>query len=602
MSRWNALRRGYLGAGAALLAAAQPGTGIPLPQGNPTAPATSQQTAPAPAVRVSTRLVQISVIAEDKHGKPVTDLSQEDFRLLDNGQEQKLAFFSMQSSQALPPAQSQAEATPADAWTNTPKSRGGVPVNLTVILFDGLNTKLTDQQRVREQIVRLLSQVRPQERVALYALGLKLYILHEFTGDTTALLRTLSKYPGYEGPHSFETPMEASNLPLASKPLDIDGSTSAAIDMFLTNPDALVVQSRTVDRVLRTMDAMQAIAAHLAGLPGRKSLLWVSGAFPLHLENESLTTQTTSPTDSRQFTDQLGQVARALDDANVAVYPVDARGLYSNAVRTFSSGQSGTPGRSSAVGPASSPRAPASPLLAPDAQAIGTMREIAARTGGEAFYFSNDIRGALREAMDDSRVVYTLAYVPTHDDWKGEFRKVKVEVSRKDVHLRYRTGYFAVPDTPLDETLKQRLLAEAQWSTLESTEISLTVHANRITADGKPAVRFLLTADAAELRFEDSEGLHAADLVFTAAQKAEDGRIVSGEIKKLNFRLPEVKYRALLAGGMRLEGTVVVDPAATQVRFALLDGESGRVGSVDVPIAEIAPEAASGDARPKPTL
>ncbi len=587
------------GAAVALLVAPQPWAGLPQTQKNTAAASAPNQATPPRPVRVTTRLVQISVIAQDKNGNPVTDLSKDEVRLFDDGQEQKLAFFSMQSSQALLATPSTTETTPANTWSNTPRARGGVPVNLTVILFDGLNTKPTDQQRVREQIVRLLSQIRPQERVALYALGLELHVLHEFTSDTTTLLRILSKYPGYEGPHSFETPVESSNLPLAGKPSDIDANTSGEIDLFLAKPDAMIAQSQTVDRILRTMDALQAIAAHLAGLPGRKSLLWVSGAFPLHLENESLTTPGTSPTDQRSFAGQLGEVARALDNANVAVYPVDARGLYSNAIRNFSTGQNSVPGRGPAAGPPSNPLATNSPMLAPNTEAIGTMREIAARTGGEAFYFTNDIRGALREAMDDSRVVYTLAYIPTHNNWRGEFRKVKVEVSRKDVRVRYRSGYFAVPDTPLDDAGRKRLLAEAQWSALEATEITLSVHAGRMVAEGKPAVRFVLTAGASELRFEESQGTHAADLMITTAQKADDGRILHGEMKALAFRLPEEKYRAVLAGGLRLEGTVELDPAATQVRFALLDAASGRVGSVDVPVAELTAEEATGNAPAK---
>jgi VWFA-related protein len=273
--------------------------------------------------------VEISVIAQDKHGNPVADLAEPDFRLFDNGQEQKIASFSMQSAQVLPRGQSTVESARANIWSNTPKSRSGIPVNLTVILFDGLNTNPTDQVRARDQIIRLLSQIRPEDRVALYALGSELRVLHEFTSDSSVLLRILAKHPAYEGPQVSQPSVDSSNLPVASKPADIDAATSAAIDLFLTSPEELFRQVKTVDRILRTIDAMEAIAAHLAVLPGRKSLLWVSGSFPLHLENVSLTQGGSRTTDQRTFADELQRAARALQDANVAVYPVDARGLNS---------------------------------------------------------------------------------------------------------------------------------------------------------------------------------------------------------------------------------------------------------------------------------
>lgn len=578
-----------------VLVAGGAGTGHALPQGN----SSGAQAGPSPVVRVTTRLVEISVIAQDKRGNLVTDLSEQDFRLFDNGQEQKVASFSMQSAQLLPEAQNASEAGPPNAWTNTPKSRSGIPVNLTAILYDGLNTKPTDQARARDQIIRLLSQIRPEDRVALYALGSELRVLHEFTSDSSVLLRILAKHPAYEGPEVNEPSVESSNLPVASKPLDIDANTSAAIDLFLSAPEELFRQVKTVDRILRTLDAMEAIAAHLAALPGRKSLLWVSGSFPLHLENVSLTPAGGRGTDQRTFADELGRAARALQDANVAVYPVDARGLNANSVTRFSLGEDNVPSLPPPFQAA--PEAPSS--LTPNADQLGTMMEIAARTGGVAYYFTNDIRGALREAMDDSRVVYTLAYMPAHDDWKGEFRKVKVEVARKDVHLRYRSGYFAIPDEPLDEAEQKRMLAEAQWSPLEATQLALTVEADRIDSGGKPAIRFKVTANAQDLRFQEKAGKHSADLVFTTAQKADDGHVVRGEQKKLGLDLPEERYREVVAGGMHLAGTLTLDPAATQVRFTLLDAGSGRLGSVDVPLARMnskAAETAAPEAPGKP--
>src|SRR5271155_3173278 len=141
-------RRALLALATAMLVAAQPGASLPARQANApggagqtAAPAASdkpeQKTAAAPAaqrpvLRTTTRLVQVSVIAHDGHGDPISDLTQEDFRLFDNGTEQKIDFFSKDSSEI---RTENLPALPADTWSNRATSRGGaLPVNLTIVL------------------------------------------------------------------------------------------------------------------------------------------------------------------------------------------------------------------------------------------------------------------------------------------------------------------------------------------------------------------------------------------------------------------------------------------------------------------------------------
>src|SRR5579862_9572276 len=146
-------------------------------------PVPPAQSAPPP-VRVSTRLVQVSVIVEE-HGQPVTGLKQEDFQLFDQGQPQKIAFFSEHNSSVT----ATAAATPApaplppDVFSNRIAEKPGVPTSVTVILLDLLNTYSADMAYARNQIVKFIEALQPQDRVALYGLSDDLYILHDFTHD-----------------------------------------------------------------------------------------------------------------------------------------------------------------------------------------------------------------------------------------------------------------------------------------------------------------------------------------------------------------------------------------------------------------------------------
>jgi len=535
--------------------------------------------------------VQVAVVAHHK-GAPVADLAESDFRVFDNSQEQKVSFFVKEMADRTLP---NAPPLPPNTFSNLPRSRKGVPPNVTVILYDGLNTRITDQAYAREKIVEFLSHLRPDDRVALYTLGKDLRVLQDFTSDARLLLQVLSKYKGYLGPE-----VTASDPEVANEYDYVSGTYTTALNNFLSGQDQVYAEFQIVNQAARTVDAMEAIAAHVAGVPGRKNLIWISGAFPFTLGYDSVNqTGGTAPLlQQRDFSADLQRAARALSDANVAVYPVDAHGLVINVTAATR--------RPGAARPMVSQRGfyDVGPVLGEDDLTLQTMDTIAARTGGRAFYRTNDLAGAIRSAIDDSQVTYTLAYAPSNTDWNGKFRAIKVTTSRPGVELRYRTGYFAVPDQPLQPTESERMAAEAQWSSLEATEIGMSAHATMGSLQGKPVLSFKLTVDSAGLRFVDENGRHATDLLLLVTQKAEDGHVVHGDSRTLQLKLKDDTYQLTMTQGLQVTAGVVLDPATTQLRLVMLDHSTGRLGSLDIPVAAVtpatAPTAAPGQPEEKP--
>lgn len=132
-------------------------------------------------LRSTTRLVQVSVVVHDRKGQPVADLKKEDFSITEKGKPQNLQFFSVESSKALPSGQG--EKLGAGWHSNALAKREGAPNSVTVVLIDALNTKLSDQVYVREQVLKFLGTIQPQDRVAIYTLGTSLRVLHDFTND-----------------------------------------------------------------------------------------------------------------------------------------------------------------------------------------------------------------------------------------------------------------------------------------------------------------------------------------------------------------------------------------------------------------------------------
>src|SRR5262249_38399284 len=198
---------------------------------------------------------------------------------------------------------------------------------------------------------------------------------------------------------------------------------------------------RTRSRLQITLDALNAIARNLKPLPGRKNLIWISEGFPFSIDPGSTVTahEYVSGTDYRI---QISSTANALFDSQVAIYTIDSRGITSSAFFDPTSRGNDPIGRKqSAIGPRSTITEENANLDSTHA----SMQEIAERTGGRAFYNTNEIGKAVLESLNDGANFYTLAYSPSNRNWNGKFRRIRIKTGRAGINLRYRLGYFAMP-------------------------------------------------------------------------------------------------------------------------------------------------------------
>src|ERR1700737_556337 len=105
---------------------------------------------------MTTRLVQVNVVVKDKQGLPVTDLRQDDFVLKESGREQQIRLFQVSSTQALENARNP---LPPNIFSNRIERSSGTPPNVTVILFDALNTHFFDQVNAKRHLLNFLRDV-----------------------------------------------------------------------------------------------------------------------------------------------------------------------------------------------------------------------------------------------------------------------------------------------------------------------------------------------------------------------------------------------------------------------------------------------------------
>jgi VWFA-related protein len=533
-----------------------------LGQAPPPAPA-KDQTAPSDAtLRVTTRVVQVSVIAQDGDGHPVTGLTQDDFKVLDNGVAQKIVSFSQHSNRLTADVTPGVRPVSANSFSNRVDETTGVPPSVTVVLLDALNTDFHDMASARGQVVKFLRTLHPEDRVALYELTTGLIVLHDFTSDTATLLRALAESPNPQNGAPEATPEITAATENAIMNTSGKGALPAPDPGWLT---AMLERESVFDQknaVEVTTDAFTQIAKHLSRLPGRKNLVWVSASFPINID--------WSPgKESPSFIPQVTEAAHAMSDANVAIYPVDARGLVAPSMAQpgvlFSRRKPGAPGAST----------------------LDTMQAVAKGTGGVAYYNTNDIGGAIRRAIDDSSLTYELTYYPTNEKWDNRFREIKVEVKRPGVHLRFRNGYFATPALPSTPESLARLMTAAARDSFEQTQLGLNVQINAVDAPGPRQVKVEVRIDPDQLHFDLNAGRWGDNVEIAWVELDSHGDHVGHSEKTLTLSYPNEQHDKVLRDGLVFKSTIQLLDLCAELRLVARDGGTGAIGSLNIPLTRI---------------
>jgi len=362
-----------------------------------------------PTFRAGTHMVQVDVVVHNKNGA-VAGLGKSDFTILDEGKPRPITSFSVTASSPQP--EDFIPLAPG-VVSNQRNSRGAPLTAATILLIDRLNTPVSDQVYANRKIIQFLQARNTQDRLGIYVLGNEIRVIQELTDDSGRLDRAIKALK----------PGEARRL---SGDVQVDSTGNAVTDSLIADTLDRLQQFVVDDRVRTVREAMLTIARHLAKVPGRKNLIWVSGSFPLVI---------VKPHELIDYSKHIDDAARALTDANVAVYPVDARGLI------------GPPAGADQAGPAGRPNCYTMGICtgtqsgAPSG--IDTMNALAGLTGGIAFYNTNGIEDSIRKATEDASITYTLGFSPADDSLDARFHKLQVKVARKGVDVRFRKGYYA---------------------------------------------------------------------------------------------------------------------------------------------------------------
>jgi len=241
------------------------------------------------------------------------------------------------------------------------------------------------------------------------------------------------------------------------------------------------------------------------------------------------------------FSSQLNRASKALNDANVATYPVDYQGL--------------------------------------DGAYPEVMMRLADATGGTVAYRTNDLTGAVRAAVADGDVSYTLGFYPTDERYDGKLHDLKLRVNRKDVELRYRTGYYSAPKA-LTEKQRQALVGELLESKANSSQIGLV-------ASGEPdpaapgSYKVTISVDATKLDLTQNAGRRIGKLSLTMRLESVNAKNALIGAVPLNFT--EEQFQNVLKRGFVIRQTVQAR-TGDRLRIIIQDQSTGLTGALWVPL------------------
>ncbi len=504
----------------------------------------------APEFRANTHLVEINVLVRDNKG-PVANLTKDDFMVTDRGKPQKISVFSRTTEAR---AFHDAKVTlPANTFSNRAAAAAN-PSSVTIVLLDRLNTLNTGNTSAweerptwlddhalgyaKEHLIEFVKGMDTGDRVAIYSLAQSLGVLSDFTNDREQLLRILDGY-------------RATSITDREKvdPRPVHTGAPCCFDAAVNQDRQMLAGMANATRAQITMSALMSIAAHVAGIPGRKNLIWMTADLPF----------------------PAATIARVAERANIAIYPVDARGLLTR--RTL------VPSDPSAVGIFGGAK-PGAPDSQPRGQDV--MQEVAEETGGRAFINMNDLGQAIRSAMDDAAVTYTLGFYPESDTLDGKFHPLKIHLKNGHGELRYPKGYFAFNDGAAPKM--EARMVDAVKSPLEAAGIHVLARLERV----KPgSLSISGSIDLRQIELVPNGDRQKGAVEVMIVEQDASGLVIGRRSRTLHLDLSKEEYAADLKTGVFFREVVAAKDGLATLRILVADAGNANTGSLIVPVAEI---------------
>ena len=516
----------------------------------------------------NTNLVIIDANVRDRSGKVIPDLKQSDFTLLEDGKPQTISVFEFQKLEGdtlLPPVPAIKPVAPGPAGTPPPAPRRAVPGapstataapviryqdrRLVAMLFDFSSMQIPEQSRIQQAALKFVhEQMKPADVVAILSASTgPLKIVQDFTDDKDRLEEVIKSF----------------QIGAASELAGVSGNggddTTGADTGTAFNADETEFNIFNTDKQLATLGYA---AKMLAAFPEKKALLYFSSGI------------------SKSGFDNQASLEAAVNTAkrsNVAIYPIDARGLVASAPAGDASAAASR-GTSSLTGTQIQSQRDSFN----DSQE--TLSTLAVDTGGKLFVDNNDLSFGMEKARDDISSYYIIGYYSTNAKMDGKYRRVEVKLN-KDIQAKidYRGGYFGEKEfkkfTAAD---KEDQLQQALLLGDPVTDLSLSAEIDyfRLSRD-RYFVPFSVKIPGSEIALAKSRGSQQTEFDFIGQVRDAKGKMASIVRDGIRIKLAGQSAAQLASRPIAYDTGFTLPPGVYTLKFLARENETGKMGTYE---------------------
>ena len=498
-------------------------------------------------------MIEVAVSVTDESGRPVPDLTADDFEVYEDGRRQPVVAFA-RVDMPVEPFDAPVSHPPPDAASSAPGERAG---RVYLLLLDDLHTHVLRTEEVRAIAREFIENALFGNDLAAVAMTSGLGRNQHFTNDRQRLLEAVERFVGRYAPAGrlrSWPPDRPFGPPAVAGPARVDRERET--------------KAREARRMLRSVERF---AGWMGGLDARRKAMILIG--------QGIDYDTRDVFGDRNSLALLDETLRVADVAarhNVTLYAVDPRGLPT--------------GRRSAV------RTRVLVDEASEATWRGkqSLRALAEETGGFAFINSNRFGQAFDHIVREQSTYFLLGYRAPRDAPDGRLHHIRIEVDRPGVTINARRSYVhtRMPDEPDDIAAQMSALLD---SPLPQSGLRLELTALPLRGDDPDVQPLVVT-----LRLQpagDGRGSPAVDSVVSVIAADRDGTVLAG-------RTVEVSFVGEMLGTVHEHGVRVLSrldlpgPGRVHLRAAVVDRLTGMRGSVhhemEVPDLRSASMAMSG--------
>ena len=536
----------------------------------------------APIFRVPVDVVVVNAVVTDKQGNPVTDLTQSDFKVYEDGKLQAIQTFGQESYESI-----QSDEEKGGAQSVTPRSTKAEPNStrprLISILIDDMTTGANweDYPLILDAVKKFVEQdVRPGDQVAMVAASGRLY--YPFSDSRQALLEevaalSLKVKPDARFKSECPTLGEIQAKKIAEHPFMDDLQDSYFRTAVLETIQCMSLRPQDVELA-------KGVARKEAGRQHQDSQYRIRillNTFRQHFRSlRHFDAIKSAVLFSRGFLSQGDDVTSyALQDvvdqalaSGVVLNTVDARGLYtpvtpaSERVVSSSDGSTATDKQNM--------------YLEDMAAQEDPLARMANDTGGLFYHNSNDLYTGVKKIVHRQSSYYVLTYTRPSQKSDGRYHHIKVEVAHPGLELSYRKGYYAPKEELTFERRKKEDIVEALQAPGNLNEIPIRLAYNYYQEDDSTyTVSVSTSVSIRGLHFldEDSRRKNLINLVVVAFDETD--HFIDGIEKSIDFKLTDASYALLLDQGLNSKVEFKLPMGTYKIKAVVREGAQGKMGS-----------------------